>query len=129
MSLAIAGLMDSALAPPHRLQTALPGPRPPVPIGSLLRQVVDAGDSALVTLQLHRFLGPSERGDWRKAITSVSHWTALGCERPSDHPVVRLGARVAWICYARGDGPSSGTAVTAYYTEDWHAADISGYAF
>jgi CubicO group peptidase (beta-lactamase class C family) len=129
MSLAIAGLIDSSMVPPHRLRTPLPGRRPPVPIDSLLRRVVDGSDSALVTPQLHRFLGSPERDDWREATATVTQWTALGCERAADHPVVRLGTPVAWLCYARGDGPSGGAAVTAFYTEDWHAADISGYGF
>jgi CubicO group peptidase (beta-lactamase class C family) len=129
MSLGIAGLLDSALVPPHRLPAALSGRRPPVAIDSLLRRVIEGSDSALVTPQLHRFLGPAERDDWRESIADVTRWTPLGCERAADHPVVRLGSPVTWLCYARGDGPSRGAAITALYTDDWHAADISGYAF
>jgi CubicO group peptidase (beta-lactamase class C family) len=128
MSLAIAGLIDSALVPPHRLPTPLSGQRPPVPIDSLLRQVAAGGDSALVTPQLHRFLGPPERDDYRDALAAVTRWTGLGCERAADYPIVRLGSPVTWLCYARGDGPSS-VAVTAFYTEDWHAADVTWYGF
>jgi CubicO group peptidase (beta-lactamase class C family) len=128
MSLAIAGLMDTALVPPHRLRTPLRGLRPPVPIDSLLRHVAEGSDSALVTPQLHRFLGRPERDDWREGLAGVTGWTPLGCERASDHPVVRLGSPVAWLCYARGDGTPA-MAVTAFYTEDWHAADVSAYAY
>jgi CubicO group peptidase (beta-lactamase class C family) len=128
MSLAIAGLIEPALVPPHRLLKALPGPRPPMPIDSLLRHVVDGSDSALVTPQLHRFLGAAERNDWGESVANITRWTPLGCERAADHPVVRLGAPVAWLCYARGEG-TAGVAVTAFYTEDWHAADISGYSY
>ena len=128
MSFAIAGLIDSALVPPHRLGGPVSGRRPPVPIDRLLRDVAEGRDSALVTPELHRFLGPGERGDWREVIAAVTRWTALGCERAADHPVVRLGVPVAWLCYARGDG-APGAAVSAFYTEDWHAADLSGYAF
>src|SRR5262249_43451443 len=112
MSLAIAGLLDSALVPPHRLRAPLTGPRPPVPIDSLLRHVVDDSDSTLVTPQLHRFLGPAERKDWREEIAAMAQWTALGCERATGHPVVRLASPVAWLCYARGEGPKGGIAIT-----------------
>jgi Beta-lactamase len=128
MSLAIAGLIDTTLVPPHRMRILLPGRRPPVPIDSLLGHVVDGSDSGLVTPQLHRFLGRSERDDWREGIAGVTAWTALGCERASDHPVVRLGSPVAWLCYARGDG-APGLAVTGFYTEEWRAADLSAYAY
>lgn len=128
MSLAIAGLIDTALVPPHRLRAPLPGPRPPVPLDSLLHHLVEGSDSALVTPQLGRFLGAPERDDWREGIAGITGWSALGCERASDHPVVRLGSPVAWLCYARGDG-SPGLAVTAFYTEDWRAADLSAYAY
>ncbi|HKT58493.1 MAG TPA: serine hydrolase domain-containing protein [Gemmatimonadales bacterium] len=128
MSLAIAGLLAPALVPPHRLPAPLPGPRPPVPIDSLLRRVIDDSDSVMVTPQLHHFLGKAERDDW-KELASLPRWTQLGCERPTDHPIVRLGSPVAWLCYARGEGPAGGTAITAFYTEDWHAADIEGYGY
>jgi CubicO group peptidase (beta-lactamase class C family) len=127
MSLAIAGLIDSALVPPHRLRAPL-GRQPPTPIDSLLGHVVEGSDSALVTPALHRFLGPPERRDWGEGVANVTRWTALGCERAADHPVVRLGSPVAWLCYARGEG-AGGLAVSAFYTEDWRAADVSAYAY
>jgi hypothetical protein len=43
--------------------------------------------------------------------------------------VVRLGSPVAWLCYARGESPATGVAVTAYYTEDWRAADVEVYGY
>jgi len=128
MSLAIAGLLDPILVPPHRLRAPLAGPRPPVPIDSLLRRIFDGNDSALATPQLYHFLGRSEREDWQE-ILKLPQWTPLGCERPTDHPVVRLGSPVAWLCYARGEGPSGAAAITAFYTDDWHAADIEGYRY
>jgi len=129
MSLAIAGLLDPALVPPHRLRAPLAGPQPRVPIDSLLRRVVEGTDSALVTAQLRRFLGHPEREDWSQGIAKLTRWTPLGCERPSDHPLVRLGSPVAWLCYARGEGPSGATAITAYYTDAWQAADIEAYSY
>src|SRR5207244_588791 len=76
MSLAIAGLLEPKLIPPHRLLAPLAGPRPPIPIEDLLRRLADGHDSALVTPDLHRFLGQTERRDWQEAIADVSGWTA-----------------------------------------------------
>jgi CubicO group peptidase (beta-lactamase class C family) len=129
MSLAIAGLLQPKLVPPHRLPGPLAGPRPPVPIEDLLGRLADGRDSGLVTPDLHHFLGQTERRDWQEAIADVSGWTALGCERPADHPISRLGAEVAWLCYARGEGASGGTAVTALYTGDWRALDVESYRY
>jgi hypothetical protein len=129
MSLAIAGLLEPALVPPHRLAAPLPGPRPPVPIDSLLGRLAAGGDSTLLTPQLHQFLGRDERDEWRETTTGVTRWTALGCERATDHPMARLGSPVAWLCYARGESPPGGTAVTALYTEAWKVADIEGYRY
>jgi D-alanyl-D-alanine carboxypeptidase len=129
MSLAIAGLLQPNLVPPHRLPAPLPGPRPPVPIEDLLGRLADGSDSAVVTPDLHHFLGQTERHDWQEAIADVARWTALGCERPADHPITRLGAEVAWMCYARGEGASGRTAVTALYTGDWRALDVESYRY
>jgi len=129
MSLAIAGLLEPALVPPHRLPAPLPGARPPLPIEELVGRIAGGGDSALVTPGFHRFLSDAERSDWREATSRVTRWTALGCERASDHPMARLGASIAWLCYARGAGAEAGLAVTALYTEDWRAADVESYRY
>jgi CubicO group peptidase (beta-lactamase class C family) len=129
MSLAIAGLLEPTLVPPHRLAAPLAGPRPPIPIEALLGRLADGQDSAVVTPHLHHFLGQAERHDWQEAIAGVARWTALGCERPSDHPISRLGAEVAWLCYARGEGAAGRTAVSALYTSDWRALDVESYRY
>ena len=129
MSLAIAGLLSPALVPPHRLAGPLPGPRPSVPIEELLGRLADGRDSALVTSDLQSFLGQAERHEWQEALGRVTRWTALGCEPPRDHPITRLGADVAWVCYARAEGPKNRFAVTALYTTDWRAVDVEGYSY
>jgi len=129
MSLAIAGLLSPALVPPHRLAGPLPGPRPSVPIEELLGRLADGRDFALVTSDLRSFLGQAERHEWQEALGKVTRWTALGCEPPRDHPITRLGADVAWVCYARAEGPSNRFAVTALYTPDWRAVDVEGYSY
>lgn len=129
MSLAIAGLLEPALIPPHRIADPLPGPRPPVPIQELLRHVADGRDSALVTPGLHRFLSDAERHGWEETLAGARRWTPVGCERAGDHPIARLGAEVAWLCYARGEGARGGSAITALYTDDWRAADLESYSY
>jgi CubicO group peptidase (beta-lactamase class C family) len=129
MSLAIAGLLEPALVPPHRLPGPLPGPRPPLPLEQLVGRIAGAGDSADATPALRRFLGAAERAEWREEASTVTAWTPLGCEPASDHPMTRLGAAIAWLCYARGTGPRAGLAVTALYTDDWHLADIESYRY
>jgi len=100
-----------------------------VPIEELLGRLADGRDSALVTSDLQSFLGQAERHEWQEALGKVTRWTALGCEPPRDHPITRLGADVAWVCYARAEGPSNRFAVTALYTPDWRAVDVEGYSY
>jgi CubicO group peptidase (beta-lactamase class C family) len=129
MSLAIAGLLEPSLIPPHRIADPLPGPAPPVPIQELLGLVADGRDSAQVTPGLHRFLSDAERHGWEETLAGATRWTPLGCERAADHPIARLGSEVTWLCYARGEGGRGGSAVTALYTDEWRAADLESYSY
>ena len=129
MSLAIAGLLEPALVPPHRLSAPLAGAHPPVPIQELVARLADGQDSALVTPGLHRFLGRAERDDWKEVLAAETRWTTLGCEPATDHGISRLGAEVAWLCYARGEGKAGRSAVTVLYTSAWRAADVEGYGY
>ena len=128
MSLAIAGLLEPALVPPHRLADPLPGPRPPVPIQELLRRVADGRDSALVTPGLHRFLSDAERHGWEETLAGATRWTPArlrACRGSPDRPPWRRG-RLALLCpWGRGRG---GSAMTALYTDDWRAADVESYS-
>jgi CubicO group peptidase (beta-lactamase class C family) len=128
MSLAIAGLLEPSLIPPHRLGP-LPSGRPPLPLELLLGRIAADSDSTLLTPGLHRFLSAVERTEWREVLSGVTRWVALGCERASDHPMARLGASIAWLCYARGEGRAAGVAVTALYTDDWRVADVESYRY
>ena len=67
--------------------------------------------------------------DGRKHWLVRARWTPVGCERAGDHPIARLGAEVAWLCYARGEGARGGSAITALYTDDWRAADLESYSY
>ncbi len=129
VALAVAGILDPALTPPHRLTAALPGPVPPAPLDSLLAAIASASDSALVTPGLHRFLAAAERDEWRTTLSDVSAWTPLGCDPADGRGITRLGAEVAHVCYARGHAADRDVAVTVSYTADWRAADVGSYDF
>ena len=128
IGLGIAGLLDSTLVPPHRLGAALPGPRPPLPVDSVLRILAADSASTLLTPGLRRYLSPENRGEWRELGAGVPEWTALGCDaaRP---PVEVLGAVASRYCYARRRGPEGGVVLTLAYTADWHLADAESYDF
>jgi len=129
MALAIAGLLDSTLVPPHRLAWPVSRSRPPAPLETLLARLADGTDSAVTTQALHGFLGEGERSDWREALAGITRWTALGCERARDHPIQRHGAAVAWICYARGERRRGGLAASVLFTADWRMADADAYEY
>jgi CubicO group peptidase (beta-lactamase class C family) len=128
IALAVAGVLEPSLVPPHRLTAPLPGDLPPVPVDSVLRSLADDSASGLFTPGLRRFLSPAERGDWGELSEEVTQWTALGCD-PASAPVDRLGARIARWCYARGQGPDGGVVVTLSYTSDWRLADADSYRY
>lgn len=128
IGLAVAGLVDSSLVPPHRLAVPRPGPRPPSSPDRVLAAL--AGDSAspLLTPGLQRFLSAAERSEWRELGVGVSGWTPLGCD-PSLPPVERLGAEVTRWCYAGGRGAQGGTILTLGFTRDWRLADAGSYGY
>jgi hypothetical protein len=128
IGLAMAGLVDSSLVPPHRLAVPRPGPRPPSSPDSVLAAL--AGDSAspLLTPGLQRFLSSAERSEWRELGVGVSAWTPLGCD-PSLPPVERRGAKVTRWCYARGRSAKGGMILTLGFTRDWRLADAGSYGY
>jgi CubicO group peptidase (beta-lactamase class C family) len=128
IGLAVAGMVDPGLTPPHRLTAPLPGPQPPVPADSVVRALADDSTSALLTPSLRRFLSADERQEWRERGAKVTAWTALGCD-PAVGPTERLGARVARWCYARGEGREGGVALVLAYTDDWRVAEADTYGY
>jgi CubicO group peptidase (beta-lactamase class C family) len=127
IGLAVAGILDPSLVPPHRLAAPLPGPRPPLPADSVVRALANDSTSELLTPGLRRFLSADEREEWGERGAKVTAWTALGCDPAST--TERLGARVARWCYARGSGPDGGVALVLAYTEDWHVAEADTYGY
>lgn len=129
ISLAVAGLLEPDLTPPHRLMAPLAGPVPPAPAESLLAAIASATESDRVTPGLRRFLTDADRSGWRTALSEVSAWTPLGCDPVSGRALTRFGAAVAHVCYARAHSAKGDLLVTVRYTGDWRAADIDSYDF
>jgi CubicO group peptidase (beta-lactamase class C family) len=128
IGLAVAGILEPSLVPPHRLAAPLPGPRPPMPADSVVRALANDSSSARLTRGLQRFLSDDERREWREVGAGVAAWTELGCDRAAS-PVEHLGAEVARWCYARGTGPEGGVALVLGYSDDWHIAEADAYGY
>ena len=129
ISLAVAGMLEPSLVPPHRLTSPLPGPGPPAAVETLLRRLADGTEGEAATPGLRRFLADPERTELRELVSDMPQWTPLGCDRPADHRFPRLGSEVAHVCYARGQGSEGDLVVTVSYTADWQAADVESYRF
>jgi CubicO group peptidase (beta-lactamase class C family) len=125
---AIAGILEPALRPPHTIAARLPGGSITPPISDLLKQIV-ARDSAGVTAGLHRFLSAAARQEWAELLGPVRSWTPLGCDAVTERRIVRLGAEVERICYARGTGASAPLLVSVYYAAGGRAAYLDFYPF
>jgi len=129
ISLAVAGMLESSLVPPHMISSPLPGPGPPAAVEALLRRLADGSEGEEATLGLRHFLAEAERDELRELVADTPQWTSLGCDPPADHLVARLGSEVERVCYARGQGSDGGVVVTVSYTADWRAADVEFYRF
>jgi len=129
ISLAVAGMLEPALTPPHRLGAPLAGPAPPEPIAALLASLADAADSGRVTPGLRHWLSPADRSEWRTTLSETSAWTPLGCDPVGRHPISRLGATVARVCYAHAHAADRDVIAIVSYTADWRAADVDSYDF
>ena len=120
--------MEPAVRPPHLLTTALPGPRPPVPIPDLLARVVEGADSSGVTPALHRFLSAAARKELGETLAGATSWTALGCDPLANRRIRLLGAPIE-RAYARASGPSEQDLFTVFNTSDWRAAHLDFYTY
>jgi D-alanyl-D-alanine carboxypeptidase len=128
IGLAVAGMLEPKLVPPHMLARALPGERGPVPASAVVRAMGDSSGAGVLTEGLRRFLSKEEQGEWRDRSEKVGEWAELGCERAGDN-VERLGGKVVRWCYARRSGVGGGTSLMVGYTDDWHVAVTDAYGF
>jgi hypothetical protein len=62
-------------------------------------------------------------------VTSVTSWTALGCDRLSGQAVTWLGASIERICYHAGVGAGERDIISVYYDSAGRAAllDVAPY--
>ena len=125
----IAGLLDPSLRPPHLLPVPHGTHTPPPPIPDLLRAIVTKPDSADITPRFRRFLS-RDLTDWFTALVGPNRQlTFAGCDQAAAG-FSYLGSTIAQVCHVRSVRPSgSGTAVSVFYTRDWHAAGVEGYGF
>ena len=128
----IAGMLEPALEPPHRMGAA-GGRMPPRPIPDLVRLIVSGSDSSRITARYARFLTPADRDDYRPLLDASRRWTSLGCDAVGSRRISRLGAAVAFVCHARSarsaDGGGGGTALSVLYTTDWRVTGIDTYQY
>ena len=129
ISLAVAGLLEPDLTPPHRLMAPLAGPVPPAPAESLLAALASATDSDRVTPGLRRFLTDADRSGWRTALSEVSAWTPLGCDSVSGRARRGSARRSPTSATREAHSAKGDLLVTVRYTGDWRAADIDSYDF
>ena len=129
ISFGIAGIMEPALTPPHLLSTPLSGAPPRKAIDQLLGDLAAGRDSGEVTPGLKTFMSDAWRERLGRRVKSVRAWTSLGCDDVAGQHVVRLGARIEQICYAKGSRPVASALFTILYDADWRAAGIDLYFF
>ena len=127
ISYAVAGMLEPALAAPHLLPAAAGGP--PRSIPTLLDRIAAGDSTAGTTPALGAFLSPRARAALGTLLASGTGWVGVGCDAVAARNIVRLGARVERVCYARGTGGGSGHLVEVGYTRDWRAASVDWYDF
>ena len=127
IAVGIAGLVESALTPPHQLASPLKGATPPTSIENLLRSIASGSESALVTPELRATFPAPRRQLIGGLLESIQTWTPLGCERVSDRGIVRLRSRIEHICYAKGTAKQGSLLFTVLYGSGWRAAGLDNF--
>jgi CubicO group peptidase (beta-lactamase class C family) len=123
-ALAIAGLLEPALTPPHLLHTRLPGATPPTPIDKLLGDIASGRDSAEVTPEFRASFPGPRRELIAGLLKVIRTWTLLGCESVRDRGISRLRSRIEHICYAKGTAGEGSLLFTVLYGSGWRAAAL-----
>jgi len=125
---AVAGMVEPALIPPHRLESPLPGPRPPAEPEKALAKLGN-GEPSGSTTGLRGFLSKSSRSELKRMLAPLHSWSSVGCDDVTALGIVWLGSRIEFACYARGRGPEQRAVASLYYTSDWQLAhfDVANY--
>ena len=127
IAVGIAGLVEPALIPPHRLSGPLKGGSPPTSIEQLLRAVASGDESALVTPELKATFPSPRRQLIGGLLQGIHTWTPLGCERVRDRGITRLRSRIEHICYAKGTTKQGSMLFTVLYGSGWRAAGLDNF--
>jgi CubicO group peptidase (beta-lactamase class C family) len=127
IAVGIAGLVEPALTPPHRLASPLKGATPPGSIEQLLRSVASGSESALVTPEFRATFPSARRQVIGGLLEGIDTWTPLGCERVRDRGIVRLRSRIEHTCYAKGTAKQGSVLFTVLYGSDWRAAGLDNF--
>ena len=125
----VAGILEPALQPPHRLGTALKGAVPPLPLNQLLARIVEGTDSSAITPGLHRFLSPPARKELGQMLAPVKSWISVGCDDVSGRKLTWLAASIERVCYYTGTGPGERMVLSVAYTSEWQAAHLDPSAY
>jgi CubicO group peptidase (beta-lactamase class C family) len=124
IALAIAGLLQPVLTPPHLLHTRLPGPTPPTPIDKLLGDIASGRDSAEVTPEFRASFPGPRRELIAGMLKAIQTWTLLGCESVRGRGIARLRSRIEHICYAKGTAGEGSLLFTVLYGSGWRVAAL-----
>ncbi len=129
IALAVAGLYDPGLTPPHRME---PKSRDEREVGTL-RRFLDAyaagTDAALVAPGFAKATSAEERKQVAAMLKEMKRFTFVGSDSMTAQPVERYGAVIDRYCYATIELPSVNRAVTFWMTKDDRVAGFSAYAY
>lgn len=129
ITLAVAGILDSALRAPQEIPDAPSGSPPPQPISDLVQEIASGGGGARLTPGLSRFTS----GEFRALLGELLHparvWSGKGCDDVSARRLERLGSAIERICYAAGRRKDAASLVEVDYSADGRAAFVDWYDF
>jgi len=124
IAVALAGLVEPKLTPPHLLPTPLAVEYPPKPINQVLQALASRTESPLVTPEL-RATFPADRSETIASfLQAIDTWAPLGCDAVGSRGITRLRSRIEHICYIKGTGKPGSLLFTVLYDKAWRAAGL-----
>ena len=129
ITLAVAGILEPALRPPHVTVGAPLGSPPPQGIPALLDELSSPRESSHVSEGLRRFVSDDYRSELRELVRPSRTWSWKGCDDVAARRLERLGSTIARICYAAGAGREVSSLVEVDYAADGRAAFVDWYDF
>jgi CubicO group peptidase (beta-lactamase class C family) len=124
IAVALAGLVEPKLTPPHLLGMPLAGTNPPTPIERLLEALGSNKESSLVTPELRATFPADRREIIASFLQAIDTWSPLGCDAVGRRGISRLRSRIEHICYAKGTGKPGSLLFTVLYDKEWRAAGL-----